>query len=811
MASYCPHCGAPSPAEARFCMRCGRERVADASDISDAPEAPDASAPEVSAAPEAPAVPPVAPPVGPPPPAYAPGPARPSPVGAFLGRTFRGDWAGAAQAALWPVGLLLVSAVALGIPKYGQDSEEFVGFGDRLRIALALLLQALGGGFEVKAASGSGYGPGTGFGGGYDQGAAGDVTGGGSFSLVPLTVTVLWIAALCVGVRLLRGRLAVRAPGSLTAGLEAAVRVALLVTGAVLLLGLFAQPTIAGVEISASPALSALGALLLSLAVACGVLHRVGPDQWWAAHPGARTLLRATGTALRALTVVLALCSVVAFITVARLDDLDQAWSADGVSPLLVALLVLPNLAVLALGLSWGVPVGARAQGSSPYGGGYEHHAFGLSELADVTNAWAVVGALALGVVCALILGVVAARRSTSRGEQVLAAGVFLGLFLILAGLGGVGTEMSGSTSSDFGSSGLSAGGTLDAGLSFPEALLFGLLWISAATFVAPYLVRVAGGRTGMSAPPTVPPGPPVSPVPSVSPVPPVSPVPQPPVGRPMPPVPPMPSTPAHTPTAYDLHAFPLGPPPAAAPKPRSRAVVWAVTLAVAFVVGGGAAAGVLVWQEHQKGDTSSGKPRTKPTATASDSPSATPFADPTSGATDTATDEATDEATDRATDGATGGATASPFELPAGYHRLDDPFGFSLAVPDVWAREGVKNGTQVTYAGSTGLEHLQVGVIANAGYTSYDNFLTLEKTAKKKDAGYQRIRLERNTFQGRDGAIWEYTYTDGSGRTVHAADQGYVAEDGTEYAIMLVGKDELWEGGLAETFRVALDSWQLT
>ncbi|MET7438543.1 zinc-ribbon domain-containing protein [Streptomyces sp. NPDC005568] len=24
MASYCPHCGAPAPEEARFCMKCGR-------------------------------------------------------------------------------------------------------------------------------------------------------------------------------------------------------------------------------------------------------------------------------------------------------------------------------------------------------------------------------------------------------------------------------------------------------------------------------------------------------------------------------------------------------------------------------------------------------------------------------------------------------------------------------------------------------------------------------------------------------------------------------------------------------------------
>ncbi|MDX2827737.1 zinc-ribbon domain-containing protein, partial [Streptomyces ipomoeae] len=26
MTSYCPHCGTPGPDEARFCMKCGRER-----------------------------------------------------------------------------------------------------------------------------------------------------------------------------------------------------------------------------------------------------------------------------------------------------------------------------------------------------------------------------------------------------------------------------------------------------------------------------------------------------------------------------------------------------------------------------------------------------------------------------------------------------------------------------------------------------------------------------------------------------------------------------------------------------------------
>ncbi|MGV2922426.1 zinc-ribbon domain-containing protein, partial [Streptomyces alfalfae] len=29
MASYCPHCGAAAPDEARFCMKCGKERLPD--------------------------------------------------------------------------------------------------------------------------------------------------------------------------------------------------------------------------------------------------------------------------------------------------------------------------------------------------------------------------------------------------------------------------------------------------------------------------------------------------------------------------------------------------------------------------------------------------------------------------------------------------------------------------------------------------------------------------------------------------------------------------------------------------------------
>ncbi|MET9845059.1 zinc-ribbon domain-containing protein [Streptomyces ossamyceticus] len=714
MTSYCPHCGTPGPDDARYCMKCGRERIP----VPSAPPAPDASA-----GPGAPPTPPTAPPTGPasappgtpppppgpaagvppvgppPPPEFAPVPARPSPLGAFLGRAFRGDWAGSVLAALWPVLFLLGSAVALAIPDYGQDEEDIVGFGDRMGIALASLLQGVGGGFEVSE-TGGGY-----------SGELRTIEAGFTLTLVPLTVTLLFVVALYLGVRQVRTRLATRAgyagfagpgvgwtvPGGVTpgapgapgvlgtpgtpgapgapgrsAGLEAAVRVTLLVTVAVLLLGLFAQPTVALAEVSTSPWLAALGALVLTAAVSGGVLHRDDLAAWLAVRPGPRSLFRATGTAVRAMAIVLALCSLVALITLASSDELRADWE-DDVNPLLIALFILPNIAVTFLGISWGASVEGEAGrsrygddssygddsygngsyggdsgdygfgGSSPYGG-FERESFGLSDLGDAVNDWAVVGALALGAVCALVLGVLAARRSSGRGEQLLAAGVFFGLFLLLAGISGFAMEASGSATSDFGG-GLSAAGQVDVGLNFAEAMLFGLVWIFAAAFLAPYLVQMAGARTGVIAPPfpAMPSGPaaygtmqgmpPVQsrPTPQGQPTPysQTTPQNQPPQSQPTSqsysppqsqPTPYSQPTPQGQPTPQDQsapqgqsathpsqrvepyevpmveigHQLPAGP----VAKPRGRALMWILTIAAAFVVGGGVAVAVLFLQK---------------------------------------------------------------------------------------------------------------------------------------------------------------------------------------------------------------------
>ncbi|WP_371750398.1 hypothetical protein OG302_18650 [Streptomyces sp. NBC_01283] len=801
------------------------------------------SAPELPPTPAAPA--PEAP-ASPPPPAYVPGaPAAPSPLGAFFGRAFRGDWAGAAQAALWPVGLVLVAAVALAMPSYGQGDgggDVVVGFGDRLRIALALLLQAVGGGFEV---SGSGRQQSSVFG-GDSSSMETAMDGSAALHLIPLTATALWIGALFIGVRILRTRVLLRTGGrgGGTAGLESTVRVTLLVTVGTLVLGLFAQPEIEGVSLSSSPFLAALGALVLALAVSFGVLHRYDLAPWLAQRPGWQAAFRATGTALRALAVVLVLCSLVAFISLAQIDDLESLADLDeaDVSPLLIALLLLPNLGIAALGLGWGAPLDASVQGSSSaYGGGYESESFGLSELGDVTNDWAIVGALTLGLVCALVLGLLAARRSAHRGEQLLSAGVFFGLFLFLAGVGGVSVDASGSASAEFGGGGGSGSGkgTFEAGVSVPDALLFGLLWVFAAALIAPFLLQMAGQRTGSVAPPVPPQVPPVpagptgapgasdaagsladaptegavglvGPVSMDKPAPGVGPTPSTPLALPAPqhaydpaaydPA----ATPAYAPASYDPHAYQLGPQPPAAPERRTA--LWVATLTAAFVIGSGIAAGVLLWQDSNDGsaDKAGGKDD-KPAVSGSQDPTQPPSPSPSDSPFVTPTEEPS--ASPDTVDG------TPESELPAGYDRVSDVSGFEFAVPEGWNRQGEERPGQIVYAGSTGPEQFLVGVVPNAPYTSYENFTTIEKDAKKdpKKSDYQRVRLEPNTFQGRSGAIWEYTYTDRAGREIHALDQSYVADNGTEYAIQLSWREDSWPVGEGEKIHgIALEHWRL-
>ncbi|MFJ3162948.1 hypothetical protein [Streptomyces kanasensis] len=849
-----------------------------------------------------------------------PAPVAPSPAAEFARRAFRGAWGPAVRAAAWPTAVLLVLAVALSLPSYGQEpgEEAPLGWGDRFRVALALLLQAFGGGFELSTAApygpgtggdGGGYGPGgfgsgpgvgrfgsdaggsdaggfgSGFGSGLGEGAA---QGGAGLSLVPLTVTLLWVGALWLAARALRAR---------GAGVDAAVRVALPAAGAVLLLGLFGRPEVQGVAVSGSPLVAALVALVLALVVTAAVLLREGLARWSAPRPAAAMALRALGTAARALAAVLAAGAVIGLVTYANADGVDGA-------AVLPALAILPNLGAAVLGVAWGAPLEYDVQGSlGMLGSGAERGAVGLSEIGEEWGGWAVTGLVAFGVAAALTVGLWAARRSPDRGGRLLTGGVFLAAYLLVAGMSGIGVRMAGEVD------GFGGQGRFEVAPSVADALLLGLLWVGAAVLVAPYLLRFTGrgsGGGGVGGAPyaAVPPGAarPAPPAPLSTPAAGTAPAPvavpgtapgpaptpdpaAPGSGAPSPgPVPaqggepardggpargagpvhdPVPGA-AHDATPSPVHdpvpgpagggpgaAFTTGPAPAPghhpypadpggtypgphpdggpaiepvpappAPRARRRAVLlWGGALVAAFAVGGGVTTGLLVLGD-ERGSASTVQPAPDPDAkpvggaSGGATPAATrgpaPAVTPTASALEASPGETTAPGGSAAPsagapDPSAGGAAPT---VPAGYALVSDVEGFAFAVPSGWERVSAKQG-QITYAGPTGMAHFLVGVVRNAPYTSLENLTGLEANSRKRNAGYQRVRLEANTFQGRSGAIWEYTYRDESGETVHAVDQAYVAEDGTEYAIYFTARERDWSSA-RETFDVALSTWAL-
>ncbi|MFC4496642.1 hypothetical protein ACFPA8_21155 [Streptomyces ovatisporus] len=144
---------------------------------------------------------------------------------------------------------------------------------------------------------------------------------------------------------------------------------------------------------------------------------------------------------------------------------------------------------------------------------------------------------------------------------------------------------------------------------------------------------------------------------------------------------------------------------------------------------------------------------------------------------------------------------------LPAGFRRVNDEMGFSLAVMDGWQRRSLSE-THVDYVPPTGLEVLRIGESANAPNPSVTTFQQTEQQLSSNDPSYERIRLEANTFQGRPGAIWEFRWTTASGEVMHATDQAYIAADGTEYTIYFEARDRLWDDQ-NQVFTTALNTWQ--
>ncbi len=134
--------------------------------------------------------------------------------------------------------------------------------------------------------------------------------------------------------------------------------------------------------------------------------------------------------------------------------------------------------------------------------------------------------------------------------------------------------------------------------------------------------------------------------------------------------------------------------------------------------------------------------------------------------------------------------ATPTVQAAPAGYSWTDDPAGFRFAVPRGWTRSET-NG-QIDYSPDGGAHLLRFGLTPGAAQSSESHFLQLEQTVGTLP-GYSRIGLQANTYQGRDGALWEFSWNDSQLGPRHAADQAFIAPNGTEYAIYIGSPAQDW------------------
>ncbi|MBB4894462.1 hypothetical protein FHS39_003520 [Streptomyces olivoverticillatus] len=244
-------------------------------------------------------------------------------------------------------------------------------------------------------------------------------------------------------------------------------------------------------------------------------------------------------------------------------------------------------------------------------------------------------------------------------------------------------------------------------------------------------------------------------------------------------PAPPAQPTPALTGAFAPLAAQAQATVPGEQRSTRRKVVLWVAVGLAAFLVGGAATAGVML----TRGDAGSDGKRKHPAPASSSGPSGS--AGPAAPVT----------IPDR--------AKAQP---PAGYERMTSPEGFTLAVPEGWHREN-KGSNQIDYAGPTGLAHLRVGITVHSTQSVSDHFLEMEKVVSKQD-GYKRVQFTENTFQGRPGALWEWTYTEQyTGRTIHAIDQAYLDEKGNELAVLFEDREEYWSE-THKVFDTALAYW---
>lgn len=290
--------------------------------------------------------------------------------------------------------------------------------------------------------------------------------------------------------------------------------------------------------------------------------------------------------------------------------------------------------------------------------------------------------------------------------------------------------------------------------------------------------------------------------------------------GRVVPPAPPVPSAPppflpspepadgggnGFPPEPPDAPAFVVTPPPVGpatvtggAGGGRRRLLRVAVPVLAAGALAGAAAGWWLIGADGERPSTPPGAAAPEPTGEGGVDPAETAAATPAETATTAPSEDP--------------GASASASEpaLPDGYRLVEDPAGFTLAVPEDWTREKREHG--VFYTPGTDRALVQVFEVTEPGMTPLES---LEITSDSLDSqpGFEQIALEEagplegaSDAVGSDAAELVYAYdSEELGIRKQVVDCVFTADDGRMYAVLVAGPADQWPVQ-EEQLAVALD-----
>ncbi|MFJ8658034.1 serine/threonine-protein kinase [Streptomyces sp. NPDC093795] len=147
--------------------------------------------------------------------------------------------------------------------------------------------------------------------------------------------------------------------------------------------------------------------------------------------------------------------------------------------------------------------------------------------------------------------------------------------------------------------------------------------------------------------------------------------------------------------------------------------------------------------------------------------------------------------------------------DVPAGWHRVEDPAGFSLVVPDGWKRQ--KEGDQIDYTPDNGRHRIRISIDPSPDFENpYMHALDLERVLQRR-MDYTRIKLGQVTYRDQVRSCqWEFTWTEKKDfpGPRHAIDLMYYEDDGTEYAVYMSSPESSWET-TREQFDVVIQHWR--